>query len=275
MDPRAAYLDLLKRSLCDLLGPDLETALPQPDGSVVVAPLENREDRENGKEWPVRGTTMVGLRRLDQLQSCIETIVADGIPGDVIETGVWRGGASILAAATLRSLGDEERGVWLADSFEGLPKADVENYPLDAGADILSAYDFLAVSEDQVRGAMERYGVLDDRVHFLRGWFRDTLPPLLGNHRWSLLRLDGDHYESTIIALESLYPDLSPGGFVIIDDYGGIAQCQQAVNDFRAANGIEDELHQIDWTGVWWRRSGAPEPAPAGGERRSLFGRRR
>jgi O-methyltransferase len=253
-EPRAAYLDLLKRSLCDLLGPGTETALPQPDGSVVVAPLENREDRENGKDWPVRGTTMVGMRRLDQLQRCIETIVADSIPGDVIETGVWRGGASILMTATLRSLGDEKRAVWLADSFEGLPKADIEKYPIDAGADILSTYDFLAVSEDQVRGALERYGVLDERVRFLRGWFRDTLPPLLGQHQWSLLRLDGDHYESTIVALESLYPDLSPGGFVVVDDYGGIAQCQQAVNDFRAANGIEDDLHSIDWTGIWWRR---------------------
>jgi O-methyltransferase len=266
-DPRAAYLDLLKRSLTDLLGPDTETALPQPDGSVVVAPLENLEERENGKDWPVRGTTMVGLRRLDQLQKCIETIVADGIPGDVIETGVWRGGASILTAATLLSLGDEERGVWLADSFEGLPKADIENYPIDAEADILSTYDFLAVSEDRVRAALERYGVLDDRVHFLKGWFSDTLPPLLGNHQWSLLRLDGDHYESTIVALESLYPDLAPGGFVVVDDYGAIAQCQLAVNDFRAANGIEDELHTIDWTGVWWRRPGGPS-APAKSARR-------
>jgi O-methyltransferase len=91
-------------------------------------------------------------------------------------------------------------------------------------------------------------------VRFLRGWFRDTLPTFLGRHRWSLLRLDGDHYESTILALENLYPDLSPGGFVIVDDYGGVAQCQQAVDDFRAANGIDEELHTIDWTGMWWRR---------------------
>ena len=166
---------------------------------------------------------------------------------------------------TLRSLGDSERGVWLADSFEGLPKADVENYPIDAEADILSTYDFLAVSEDRVRAALERYGVLDDRVHFLKGWFSDTLPPLLGKHQWSLLRLDGDHYESTIVALESLYPDLAPGGFVVVDDYGAIAQCQLAVNDFRAAHGIEDELHTIDWTGVWWRRPGDPTPAAGGG----------
>ena len=254
MDPRAAYLDLLKRSLCDLLGPETDTALPEPDGTVVVAPLDDLEKRRTGNDWPLRGTTMVGLRRLDQLQSCVETVVRDKIPGNLIETGVWRGGASILMAATLRSLGDEERQVWLADSFEGLPVADASRYPADAGADVLSTYDFLAVSQDRVRGAFERYDLMDDGVRFLKGWFRDTLPPLLGHNRWSVLRLDGDHYESTIVALESLYPDLSPGGFVVIDDYGAIAQCRQAVDDFRSANQIEDELHTIDWTGVWWRR---------------------
>lgn len=197
---------------------------------------------------------MVGLRRLDQLQSCIEAVVRERIPGDLIETGVWRGGASILMKGALRALGAEDRKVWLADSFEGLPKAKPDEYPADAGADILSTYDFLAVSEEEVRAAFERYGLLDDDVRFLRGWFSDTLPPLRGRHRWSVLRLDGDHYESTIVALESLYPDLSPGGFVVIDDYGAIAQCRQAVNDFRRENEIAEELHKIDWTGVWWRR---------------------
>jgi O-methyltransferase len=91
-------------------------------------------------------------------------------------------------------------------------------------------------------------------VRFLRGFFSDSLPPLKGSRRWSLLRLDGDMYESTIVALESLYPDLSPGGFVIVDDYGAIPQCREAVADFRAANGIGDEIREIDWTGAYWRR---------------------
>jgi hypothetical protein len=254
-EPAAAYLDLLKRALCDLLAAETETAVAQPDGSVVVEKLKDLSRRENGDDWPQRGTTMVGLRRLDQLQSCVETVVRDGTPGDMIETGVWRGGASILMRATLHALGVSDRDVWLADSFEGLPPARPDKYPADAGADVLSTYGFLAVSEDEVRGAFERYGLLDQRVRFLRGWFSDTLPPLRGRHTWSLLRLDGDHYESTIVALESLYPDLSPGGFVVVDDYGAIAQCRQAVDDFRRANGIEEPMQEIDWTGVWWRRS--------------------
>jgi O-methyltransferase len=255
-EPRDAYLDLLKRSLCDLLGPETKTSVPQPDGGVVVERLDDLEMRRNGKEWPTNGTTMVGLKRLDQLQRCVETVVREGVPGNLIETGVWRGGASILTRATLRMYDATDREVWLADSFEGLPPADPE-YPVDAGADILSTYDFLAVSEGEVRAAFDRYGLLDDGVRFLRGWFRDTLPPLRGRNQWSVLRLDGDHYESTIIALESLYPDLSPGGFVIVDDYAGIPQCRQAVDDFRRDHGIEEELHTIDWTGVWWRRRSA------------------
>jgi O-methyltransferase len=257
VDTGAAYLELLKRSLCDLLAPQTFSVTPSPDGSTVTERLERAdvERRETGHDWPLNGTTMVGMRRLDHLQRCVQTIVRDGVEGDLIETGVWRGGASILMRAALRVEGGDEREVWLADSFEGLPEGRPEQYPVDAG-DPLHKFDFLAVSEEEVRAAFERYGLLDDRVRFLRGWFSDTLPPLRGKHRWSLLRLDGDMYESTIVALESLYPDLSPGGFVVIDDYGCIAQCQQAVEDFRRANGIADEIEQIDWTGVAWRRRG-------------------
>ncbi|MEX2106800.1 MAG: TylF/MycF/NovP-related O-methyltransferase [Solirubrobacterales bacterium] len=134
-----------------------------------------------------------------------------------------------------------------------MPQSRPEQYPADAG-DPHHKFDFLAVPEEDVRSAFERYGLMDERVRFLRGWFSDTLPPLLGKNRWSLLRLDGDMYESTIVALESLYPDLSPGGFVIIDDYGAIPQCRQAVDDFRRVNGIDEPMEQIDWTGFAWRR---------------------
>jgi O-methyltransferase len=258
MDLPAAYLSLLKRGLCDLLGPESQVAVPQPDGAVKPAPLgaDGLERRETGADWPMNGTTMVGLRRLDHLQRCVETVVRDGVEGDLIETGVWRGGASILMRAVLAVLGDEQRSVWLADSFQGLPKSRPEEYPADAGSDEHFVFDYLAVSEREVRQAFERFGLLDERVRFLPGWFSDSLPPLRGKRPWSLLRLDGDMYESTMVALESLYPDLSPGGFVVVDDYGAIPQCRQAVEDFRDANGISDPIEEIDWTGVSWRRGG-------------------
>jgi hypothetical protein len=98
-------------------------------------------------------------------------------------------------------------------------------------------------------------GLLDERVRFLVGWFKDTLPsaPI---QRLAVLRLDGDMYGSTMEALQALYPKLSVGGYVIVDDYGAIPQCKEAVTDFREAHGISDPMEWVDWTGVWWQRSG-------------------
>jgi O-methyltransferase len=256
MDLRAAYLDLLKRGLCDLLGPQPLSAVPQHGTRDVVAqrlPSERIELRETGADWPMNGTTMVGLRRLDNVQKCLETIAREGIAGDVIETGVWRGGTSIFMRAVLDTLGDE-RTVWLADSFQGLPTASPDEFPLDEDSDPHFAFDFLSVSQDEVRSAFARVGLGEEGVRFLPGWFRDTLPTVR-DRSWALLRLDGDMYESTIQALENLYPGLAVGGFVIVDDYGAIPQCKQAIEDFRAAHGIDDPIEPVDWTGAVWRRT--------------------
>lgn len=106
---------------------------------------------------------------------------------------------------------------------------------------------------DEVRESFRRYDLLDDRVAFLPGWFRDTLPGAPIEHL-AVLRVDADMYGSTMGALEALYPRLSPGGFAIVDDYGAVAACRAAVDDFRARAGIAEELVEIDWTGVYWRR---------------------
>jgi O-methyltransferase len=151
----------------------------------------------------------------------------------------------------LEALGDRSRRVWVADSFEGLPVPDAERYTADDGLD-WSHVEALKVSSDDVRANFERYGLLDDRVQFLEGWFCDTLPdaPI---EQLSVLRLDGDLYQSTMDALEALEPKVSPGGFVIVDDHGGWEPCRQAVTDYRDANGITAPIHEVDWTGVWWR----------------------
>src|SRR5436190_3363430 len=208
--------------------------------------------REGGTDWPPRAHTMIGLKRLDNLQFCIENVINDDIPGDLIETGVWRGGACIFMRAILKAYGETTRSVWVADSFAGLPPPNATDYPADAG-DLLYTHDVLAVSRDQVEDNFRRYGLLDDHVKFLVGWFRDTLPtaPL---SRLAVLRLDGDLYESTAQALNTLYDKLSPGGYVIVDDYQ-LAPCARAIQDFRNARGINDEMHDIDGMGVFWRRS--------------------
>lgn len=136
---------------------------------------------------------------------------------------------------------------------EEVHDVDLTTIPADAGHD-LSHVDTLAVSADTVRAAFERYGLLDDRVRFLEGWFSDTLPSAQ-IEQLAVLRLDGDLYESTIDALHALYPKLSVGGFVIVDDYGAWEPCRRAVDDFRSAHGISEEITKVDWTGVHWRRS--------------------
>ena len=212
----------------------------------------DRRLRAVGEDWPPTAETMVGLARLDNVQHCIDLVLADGVPGDLIETGVWRGGCSIFMRAVLAARGVEDRSVWLADSFEGLAPPDARRYPKEYHVD-LSTFDELAVGVDVVKANFARYGLLDDQVRFLPGWFADTLPeaPI---RTLALIRLDGDYYESTMTALRALYPKLSPGGFVIVDDYQ-IDACRAAVADYLGEVGERPELEAVDASSVWWRRS--------------------
>jgi O-methyltransferase len=208
--------------------------------------------REQGLDWPPDAETMVGIKRLENVQACIVDVLRNGIPGDLIEAGTWRGGTAIFMRAALSAFGDTTRTVWVADSFEGLPKPDAKLYPSDADDTHWRSNEYLAVSLETVQANFRRYGFLDDRVRFLKGWFKDTLPtaPIT---RLAVARLDGDMYESTIQALGALYPKLSIGGYLIIDDYG-LPGCKAAVDDYREANGIGEDILHVDWTGAYWRR---------------------
>lgn len=212
----------------------------------------DERDRIEGRDWPLFGQTMAGFDRLDNFRSCIETVLADDVPGDIIETGVWRGGASIFARAVLASHGVDDRTVWLADSFQGLPPPNAELNPADAGA-IWHTADKLAISLEEVQENFRRYGLLDDQVSFVEGWFSETLPALR-SQTWSVIRLDGDMYESTMDGLTNLYDGLSAGGFLIVDDYDAIDACREAVTDFRNDQGIAAPIERIDWSGVYWRK---------------------
>jgi O-methyltransferase len=177
---------------------------------------------------------MIGRRRLENIEFCMREILNQEVPGDCIECGVWRGGATIFMRGFLAARGVTDRVVWVADSSQRLPKPSVE---------------LTSVME-----LFRRYSLLDDQVKFLPGWFKDTLPTApIG--QLSLLRLDGDLYESTMDTLDALYCKVSAGGFVIIDDYGVLLPCQQAVNDFRERRGITAPLEQADCSGVFWRKA--------------------
>jgi O-methyltransferase len=265
---RTAYLELLKLCLCDLAGTTTQSVGALPDGAVMSRELRGagRRLRAAGMDWPLQGLTMIGLRRLDDLQACVEAVVRDGVAGDLIEAGAWRGGASMLMRATLDSLG-EERMVVVADSFQGFPAGAEEN---------LAGFDFLAVAVEEVRASFGRLG-LDRGVEFLPGFFEETLGALAGR-TWSLVRIDADTYAPTRAALDALYPGLVPGGYVALDDYGSFEGSRRAVEEFRAEHGIAEPIEEIDFTGARWRRedatpivpraaSGAAAPAPRPVER--------
>jgi hypothetical protein len=246
------YLDLLKRSLTNSL--------------FRVEPDANRKDDlkfitgfiDHYIKSPA--VSMLPLARFDNLQACVKDVLERNVPGDLIETGVWRGGATIFMRAMLKLYGDTSRAVWVADSFEGLPEPDAEKFPAEAkafhGPVMTKVMNRLEASLEDVQANFEAYGLLDDRVRFLKGWFKDTLPTApIGPI--AVMRLDGDYYDSTMDALTSLYDKLSLGGYCIIDDYGedGWTYCKQAVDVFRAERGISDELVKVDTSCWYWRRS--------------------
>ena len=276
-DAAEMYLDLLKKSLTRFAFPDTHakvksrrqirrkhlTWLLYP----ILQPLLAREKvdlfvespfdpakRLEGKDWPAGAETMVGLKRLENVQYCIKQVLQNNVPGDLIETGVWRGGTSIFMRAVLKAYGGGDRILWVADSFEGLPKPD-GRYQQDAEDIHWKSNALLGISLEEVKANFARYGLLDEQVRFLVGWFKDTLPtaPI---QQLAILRLDGDMYSSTMDALQNLYSKLSPGGFLIVDDYGSTPPCKQAVGDFRAKHQITEPIQKIDWTGVFWQKAG-------------------
>lgn len=196
--------------------------------------------------------TMIGRLRLENVAACLEAIRRRGVPGDLMECGVWRGGTTVFMRGFLKAHGIADRTVWVADSFHGPPPPSL---PQDLAEDLSAARrPALAIPLETVRDLFSRYGLLDDQVRFLPGWFKDTLPRApVGS--LALLRLDADLYESTRDALNALYPKVSPGGFVIVDDYHCIPGCRQAVDEYRQAEGVAAPLERVDWTGVFWQKA--------------------
>jgi O-methyltransferase len=266
---RELYLNLMKGCLTRQLFIDEEfRAIRWTDGwrRVVYAPIMraldkrdlhlgivggNRTARETGRDWPPHGETMAGMARLDNVQACVTDVLRTGVPGDLIETGVWRGGTTVFMRAILAAFGDTDRRVWVADSFQGLPEPDATRYPADAGLHL--AGPAMAASRAEVEANFAKYGLLDAQVQFLVGWFEDTLAnaPI---DQLAVVRLDGDLYQSTMEGLTALYPKLSVGGYLIVDDYGCFEPCRRAVTDYRAREGITEKIETIDWTGAFWKR---------------------
>jgi O-methyltransferase len=256
---RGVYLDLLIGALTHTIYSGADTPEVPPELAERLVPvMADAKDRwmimhpeaarVEGRDWPLFAQTMIGLKRLRNVRHCVETALAEDVPGDLIEAGVWRGGVGILMRGVLKAYGVDDRVVWVADSFRGLPSPDPDH---DRGFQS-HELELLAVPREEVSENFRRYGLLDEQVRFVEGWFGDSLPALR-NVRWSVVRIDGDMYGSTMDGLVNLYDGLSPGGFLIVDDFA-LQPCREAVEDFRRDRGIDEPIEQVDWTGVFWRK---------------------
>lgn len=285
------YLELVKRAVLNELYPELEAQLLY---TVLLGAYEQRLDlaawwqarddatlREaidrakrrgetiylqppNATSWDegskaLRNYTeyahsMVGRARLNHLQHCVESVIEEGIPGDLLEAGVWRGGSCLLMRAVLAAHGDTRRTVWAADSYRGLPASED---PRDRGyAMSASELPVLSVPIDEVREVFRRYDLLDEQVRFIEGYFEASLADAPVD-TLALLRIDADLYRSTRAVLDALYDRVAPGGWIVVDDYGVLPPCREAVDEFRRQRGIEVPLEWIDDYGVAWRRDAA------------------
>ncbi len=272
------YLDLMRECLTRTLFQDEEVRETRPRGLAgkvwesarraaghpelrlvkpVPATPAARLARVNGKgHFSPNYETSLSHARLRNIQECVATVAADGIPGDLIEAGVQRGGAAIFTRAAMLAYGAEERTMWLADTFTGMPVPDARQYPADAGYEQLTGDDPNAIGVEGVKAGFRRYGLLDEHVRFLPGMFADTLPGApIGE--LAVVRLDADLYGSTSDAISALYPKLSVGGFLIADDYNSemwSKACGQAIRDYRDAHGISEPMLDADENTVYWRR---------------------
>ncbi len=299
-DGRDCYLELLQRALTNVLYEDMSMLVFSNDRICSLTQGFELKSRVNGEDVPWQAHTMIGCRRLESLRRCVESVIQNQVPGDLIELGVLRGGASIFMRGVLRAHEDTTRKVYACDTYVprmkltptfrqfALPVVSMlacvpirpfqkwlctefirksGSFPaVDSPSDELINMTLFTLQNlsimshhrgtglDDVKSNFARYGLLDEQVVFLQGFFSDTLPkaPI---ERVAVLRLDGDTFESTRDVLALLYQKLSPGGFCIVDDYYAFADCQRAVDDFRKANGVEDPIIAIDNFGVFWRKS--------------------
>jgi O-methyltransferase/8-demethyl-8-(2,3-dimethoxy-alpha-L-rhamnosyl)tetracenomycin-C 4'-O-methyltransferase len=235
-----AYIDLLKRSVtnyCYLGG----------DAPFETFRCSTHYDVKQG-QWKIdplaRPITLLSQRQLDLVERSILDVERRGVPGDFIEAGVWRGGVIILMRAMLNAHNIARRKVVAADSFAGIPKnTRALNDPVDGWRDRWVA------SLEEVKQNVARFGLLDERIEFLPGFFSETLTALAGR-QFALMRLDSDSYDSVEESLVYLYPLLSKGGVIIIDDWH-LVGCKAAVENYRARHGVAEQIQVEDGNAYW------------------------
>lgn len=200
--------------------------------------------------------TMVSRARLWSAVSAVKYVVASGVPGAVVEAGVWKGGCSFAMGSTLHRMGEDGRGLWLYDTFDGMTapsERDVETSSREQAAVILDRSDaessyWARAHRGQVERLVAESGMTPEHVHVVQGDILETLPAQ-APERIAVLRLDTDWYESTKWELETLFDRVSSGGVIIFDDYGHWDGARTAVDEFFATQALTPLLQVIDSTG--------------------------
>lgn len=230
---------------------------------VIVSPFPGQPG------WVTLGDSMQTEARLANVRHLLVDAAHRGLSGNFLEAGVWRGGGSLYARMIQTYFTNPHSHVFVCDSFEGLPPARDERH---AWENYYAKWRYLSVPLDKVQGIFKRYGLDDPQhVHFFQGFFNESMPRvraelLRSGQKLSVLRLDGDMYESTIDILYQLYDLVEVGGWIIIDDWNWneknlkrpLFGALPASLDFRRLHGIEDSEHgmiDIDGVGAFWRKA--------------------
>jgi O-methyltransferase len=249
--------DIVRRS-----EPVPASAVPEPVGATAAtatpAPVQATDiDAATMATYvAVRDYTMTSLERVAALCDAVRYVTRHAIPGDLVECGVWRGGSMLAAARTLLEHGDRERILWLYDTFAGMPEPtalDVRDTDGTPAAALLASHDrttdLWAVSPlDEVKRVMALSEYPGERIRYVQGKVEDTIPAG-APQQIAILRLDTDWYESTHHELVHLLPRVSPGGVLIIDDYGFWQGARRAVDEYLDSSGMRLLLNRIDDTG--------------------------
>jgi len=219
-----------------------------------LAAFKDREPAFYALYERAKSYTMTSVEKLYAIYKATEYVIKAGVPGDMVECGVWRGGSMMMAALSALALGDASRRLILFDTFEGHPAPDQEKDGFyvysewEARRRSDRSSDWARASLDDVSRNLESTGYPMNKVSFVKGMVQDTVPANAPK-TIALLRLDTDWYESTTWELKHLYPRLSERGVLIIDDYGALAGQQRATDEYFANSGEVPLLNRIDFAG--------------------------
>lgn len=204
----------------------------------------------------VQPFTLTRPERIYAIIQAVKYVVKNGIEGDIVECGVWRGGSMMAAAMTLQAMGDTSRGLYLYDTFEGMPMPDVHDVDLN-GQPATKEFNQLSSSSQssnwcyaslaEVENNLKSTGYPAENLHFMKGKVEETIPNTLPSGI-ALLRLDTDWYESTYHELKWLYPRLAYKGVLIVDDYGHWAGARKATDEYFEHNQIGMFLSCTDYS---------------------------